>query len=250
MKQSQRFILMVLAMMLGLPVASAGVTSLELVTTLPHPGIDKYMPNKPNGIIFRSRKHVPSDFPALAPRTLPGIGLQLELAEPMPTKVGKHWLALYRTAYGDAKQRFMIHYMDGAGVVIASTQIWHDREVQDMRYDADSGLLFYNVGTAGTATALKDNAAMLVAWDPLKNRTVWHSDDLVSNDVFIVHDDVIISGYGFSGEADFLYVIDKRTGETRSEVLLQTAHDHLLVKDGMLEVITYKRKLVFRFLHQ
>lgn len=222
----------------------AEVAGLELVTTSAHPGIDKYMPNKPNGLIFRSRQYIPSVFPESISRQVNG--LKLELVEPVKMLSGKHWLALYRTSYGAKQQRFVIHYLDAKGNVLNSTREWRDREVHDMRYDAETQRLIYNVGVAGSAAGLK-NAAMLVAWDPTGKRGGWQSESLVSNDIFIIHENVVIAGYGFSKESDFLYLINKRTGEVMADYLIPTAHDHLLVKDGLLEVITYKRTRVYRF---
>ncbi len=55
--------------------------------------------------------------------------------------------------------------------------------------------------------------AYITAIDAKTNRRLWRTRALVANaDNFIVTPDYIISGYGFTAEPDYLYLLDRRTG--------------------------------------
>ena len=62
---------------------------------------------------------------------------------------------------------------------------------------------------------------------------------------FIVKDDVIISGYGFTDEEDYIYQIDMNTGNVISKTELSKKPDMLVEKDGQLYVHTYSIDYVF-----
>jgi hypothetical protein len=81
---------------------------------------------------------------------------------------------------------------------------------------------------------------------------LWRSQPLVSN----AHDfalvpageggPVMIAGYGFTAEPDFLYVLDPATGAVLSKVKVDSGPDYILAKDDRIHVRTYDRDYVFR----
>lgn len=88
--------------------------------------------------------------------------------------------------------------------------------------------------------------AYITAIDLSDMKVLWRSEALVSNayNILIV-DDVIISGYGFTDEADYLYQLDRTTGKVLDKTLLATAASYIILKEEKLYVRTYNRDYVF-----
>ena len=56
---------------------------------------------------------------------------------------------------------------------------------------------------------------------------------------FLVKGDVIFCGYGFTAEDDYLYQLDKNTGEVIDRLPLKKMPDLMAEKDDKLYVHTY-----------
>lgn len=90
------------------------------------------------------------------------------------------------------------------------------------------------------AKSSKHMNGYITAIDLSSNNIIWRSKSLVSNSKnFQIIDDVIISGYGFTAEDDFLYEIDKNTGEVLKEIPLKSAPNYVIRKDNVLYIRTY-----------
>ncbi|HHU70805.1 MAG TPA: hypothetical protein GXZ21_02080 [Clostridiales bacterium] len=75
---------------------------------------------------------------------------------------------------------------------------------------------------------------------------LWRTEPLVSNACnFELIDDVIISGYGFTDEPDFLYQIDTSSGKIIDKIPLKTAAEYIIRKDNVLYVRTYNMNYEF-----
>lgn len=75
---------------------------------------------------------------------------------------------------------------------------------------------------------------------------LWNSPALVSNaQNFVVDGGYIISGYGFTKEPDYLYLLDKATGTPIARHKLKTAPKAIVLKDNQLFVKTYNTDYVF-----
>jgi hypothetical protein len=71
---------------------------------------------------------------------------------------------------------------------------------------------------------------------------------LVANAVnFLVRDGYIITGYGFTAEKDFMYVVDARTGETLQKLKVKSGPSYILERDGRIYARTYDHDYVFSF---
>lgn len=82
--------------------------------------------------------------------------------------------------------------------------------------------------------------AYITAIDLTDNSILWRTDALVCNsDNFVIIDDVIISGYGFTDEDDYLYQIDRYNGEVISKTKLKTSPTYFSIKDDTLYLRTY-----------
>lgn len=88
--------------------------------------------------------------------------------------------------------------------------------------------------------------AYITAIDTVSKKIIWNSQPLVSNSGnFEIIDDCIVSGYGFSDEADYLYVINKHDGKVIQKMYLETGPDAIIKKDEKLYVRAYSKNYVF-----
>lgn len=90
--------------------------------------------------------------------------------------------------------------------------------------------------------------AYLTAIDLRSGKPLWHSAPLVANatNFTFLDDDHLVTGYGFTAEPDFLYVLRAKDGAAVAKIPLKSGPSYLLRKDGRLFVRTYDRDYVFR----
>ncbi|AFZ34058.1 hypothetical protein Sta7437_0449 [Stanieria cyanosphaera PCC 7437] len=86
----------------------------------------------------------------------------------------------------------------------------------------------------------------LTAINTDNNQIIWRSQPLVCNaGNFEIINEVIICGYGFTAEPDFLYLIDKNNGKVLQQINLKTAPDYIIRKGNKLYVRTYDTDYIF-----
>lgn len=91
----------------------------------------------------------------------------------------------------------------------------------------------------------------LLAIDLQNGEVLWESRQQVANaNNFVLLEDVIVTGYGFTDEYDYLHLIDKGIGIDQKCVELKSAPDFLVEKDGKLYVHTYNTDYVFQIRRQ
>lgn len=98
--------------------------------------------------------------------------------------------------------------------------------------------IFYGISvTNGYA---QPDICFMFAYDLENNKLLWRSGDQTCNTMnFIVKKDVIICGYGFTSEKDYLYQLNLHTGEVIASLELKKQPDLLVAQDNMLYVHTY-----------
>ena len=98
--------------------------------------------------------------------------------------------------------------------------------------------IFYGISvTNGYA---QPDSCFMFAYDLENNTLLWRSGDQTCNTMnFIVKKDVIICGYGFTSEKDYLYQLNLHTGEVIASLELKKQPDLLVTQDNMLYVHTY-----------
>ena len=98
--------------------------------------------------------------------------------------------------------------------------------------------IFY--GASVTNGYAQPDTCFMFAYDLEDNKLLWRSADQTYNSMnFIVKDNVIPCGYGFTSEDDYLYQLDLHTGEILSRLKLKKQPDLLVYQDHMLYVHTY-----------
>lgn len=84
------------------------------------------------------------------------------------------------------------------------------------------------------------DSCFLFAYDLEKREFLWRSADQTCNSMdLVVIGDVIISGYGFTAEPDYLYQINRYTGEIIGKLELKKMADLMVLQDDTLYVHTY-----------
>ncbi len=110
----------------------------------------------------------------------------------------------------------------------------------------EDNILYFSHSHSTYAKSSHGMNAYLTALDRDTNQIIWRSQPLVCNARnFIIIDSVIICGYGFTAEPDYLYLIDKYTGNILQQIKLKTAPEYIIPKDDKLYVRTYDTNYVF-----
>ena len=98
--------------------------------------------------------------------------------------------------------------------------------------------IFY--GASVTNGYAQPDTCFMFAYDLEDNKLLWRSADQTYNSMnFILKDNVILCGYGFTSEDDYLYQLDLHTGEILSRLKLKKQPDLLVYQEHMLYVHTY-----------
>ena len=98
--------------------------------------------------------------------------------------------------------------------------------------------IFY--GASVTNGYAQPDTCFMFAYDLENDKLLWRSADQTCNSMnFIVKDNVIICGYGFTSEDDYLYQLNLHTGEVLSRLKLKKQPDLLVYQDNTLYVHTY-----------
>ncbi len=100
-------------------------------------------------------------------------------------------------------------------------------------------ILYVSVGHGGYSSEEK-NSNYMVAIDLSDNSVLWRSDPLVSNaSNFKIVGDTIICGYGFTAEPDYIYLLNRYTGDKVSSIDVASAPYQFEIVDKRLYVATY-----------
>lgn len=110
-----------------------------------------------------------------------------------------------------------------------------------------AGVLYVSNSHLTYASQTRGRNAYLSAIDLGTRKTLWRSPALVANArTFVVTGGLIVAGYGFTAEPDFLYLLDRRTGTVLHRLPVASAPEIIKLRDGRLHVRTYDRQIVAR----
>ena len=98
----------------------------------------------------------------------------------------------------------------------------------------------------GNLSAADGGGARLYAVDLKSGKMKWRTEPKTASGQFLVTGGSVICAYGFTGEPDFIYVLDADTGEVSQTVKLKTAADWLIRKGDRLFVRCYNTDNVYR----
>jgi hypothetical protein len=111
------------------------------------------------------------------------------------------------------------------------------REVTGVLYVSNSHLTY--------AETTRGRNAYVSAIDLTTKKLLWRSPALVANArTFVVTGDLIVAGYGFTAEPDFLYLLDRVTGKVVDRLRVASAPEIVKLRGSTLHVRTYDRQVV------
>ncbi|MBE9169140.1 hypothetical protein IQ238_16985 [Pleurocapsales cyanobacterium LEGE 06147] len=174
-----------------------------------------------------------------------------------PIRDGDRYLLIYGKNYGEGRYLFaydpnknnFIYGYDFSNYLLSPSYINEDISfiVQRLTWAMQEDNILYVANAHQTyAKSSHGMNGYLTAIDTNTEQILWRSQPLVCNaNNFVMIDDVIICGYGFTAEPDFLYLIDKVTGEILQQINVKTAPEYSIQKDNKLYVRTYDTDYVF-----
>jgi serine/threonine protein kinase len=108
-------------------------------------------------------------------------------------------------------------------------------------------ILYVSHGHNTYARSSKGRTGYVTAINIKDNRALWSSPALISNSRnFEIIDDYLITGYGFTEEPDFLYVLRRKTGDVTQKITLKSGPDYIIRKNDNIFVRTYDTDYIFR----
>lgn len=156
-----------------------------------------------------------------------------------------HDIAIYSETHGRRSSAVVV--LDPLGDSLGALEIsaWpHDQEIRWAQQQ--DGVLYLCTGHMGYASTTGGRNAFLTAIELGSGELLWQSEPLVCNSHdFLLRDGWIISGYGFTAEPDFLFVLDMKTGEVVQKKKLASGPEVILEQGGTLFVRTYDRDYEF-----
>ncbi|ACY16065.1 hypothetical protein Hoch_3563 [Haliangium ochraceum DSM 14365] len=183
--------------------------------------------------------HIPGDPELLVFEELDGSEIYLVGRDP---STGEHLFAFDLSAYRPAKAVARAIDSQFVNMELTWAQVVGER-------------LYLSYGHRTYAESSKGLNAYVAALSLPDGELLWHSKPLVSNarNFALItpagQEDaapLLITGYGFTAEPDFLFVLDGATGAVLNKTKLAKGPSYILPKDGNIYVRTYDRDYVFR----
>ena len=113
------------------------------------------------------------------------------------------------------------------------------------------GVLIVQTSHLGYASDSANRNGYLTGIDRDSGRVVWRSRSLVANaHNFLVVAGMIVSGYGFTAEKDWLYLLDAKTGRIRHRVAIPSMAEQITRSDDRIVVRCYDARVVVRLAQQ
>ncbi|MCK4506413.1 MAG: hypothetical protein KAW14_12430 [Candidatus Aegiribacteria sp.] len=112
--------------------------------------------------------------------------------------------------------------------------------------EVEDGILYVSTAHRTYAESSGGFNAYITAIDLKTLEILWRSRPLVSNsENFIIAGDMIITGYGFTAEEDFIYLLNRLTGEVIRTYDVPSAPEYLYKEEDILYVRCYNSNCVF-----
>jgi hypothetical protein len=240
--------------------AAAGSASLD-VTVLPKPSFPAPATDVRSGprhfTLVSSRYRSPASTtlvlrrsPAWAPRTFRGTDLQLAIEQHGIRKAPDLVFLVY--GRDGSSGRYLVcanahtHELRYAYDFAQLMRPPSGSEVEQVTWARElEGVLYVETTHLTYATATRGRNAYLNAIDLATHELRWRSPALVANaSTFVVVGDLIVSGYGFTAEPDYLYLVDRGDGRVLDRLKMPSAPEVIRLHGNRLVVRTYDHDVV------
>lgn len=191
--------------------------------------------NKSNGFMYRLRE----DVSVKLENGLKSKGLSSVITE----KTEDGYVCLKGGTLLDGSSKYMLVVYDVNKNIIEEVDLSEvsgvsDCEIQDFRYC--DGHVYFNQACNSYSKDQGGKCSNLFSYDIKGKKLAWKTGYLISNDIFLVEKDFIVSSYGFTGELDFIYLINRSTGAVIGKYPVKSKPNYMEIKDRQLYVIDYK----------
>lgn len=144
----------------------------------------------------------------------------------------------------------VMHFLDFGNYVLSPEYVKADLQFIEQRitWAAIEDSVLYIAHSHSTYAASSKNMNAYITAINLKDYSlIWRSKPLVNNcSNFEICGDMIVCGYGFTAEPDFLYALDKQSGAILQTLPLKSGPSYIIKKNDMIFVRTYNTDYVFK----
>ncbi|MCK5065531.1 MAG: hypothetical protein KAQ97_09620 [Candidatus Fermentibacteraceae bacterium] len=112
--------------------------------------------------------------------------------------------------------------------------------------EVEGGILYVSTAHRTYSSSSNGLNAYITALDLETRQILWRSQPLVSNsENFLIEGETIITGYGFTNENDYVYLLNRITGEVMDSYQVPSAPGYFYRQDDHLYVRCYDSNCVF-----
>ncbi len=155
----------------------------------------------------------------------------------------------YVVGYDASRKKFSFAF-DFKNYVVPPAYVPDDREFVDewvQWAQVTGGVLYVSNFHRTYAKSSKGLNGYITAISLARADLLWRSPPLVSNAAnFVVAGNVLVTGYGFTAEPDFLYLLNRTSGAVHQTVRVRSGPESLVMKRDQVFVRTYNSDAVFR----
>jgi hypothetical protein len=109
------------------------------------------------------------------------------------------------------------------------------------------GTLYVETTHLTYASSSYNGNAYVTAIDLTTKRAIWRSPALVANaNTFLVTKHFLVTGYGFTKEPDYLYILDRATGKVVDRLALPSGPETITREGALIRVRTYDHVVTVR----
>lgn len=200
---------------------------------------------------------VPNPFRQLAGNLPPSVPTSLNGMMVVKVIRGDPMLAIYGANFSEGRYLLAIDPKTGKQLFAFDFSLYEwpkDFERKDKQFiqmstnwaQLEGNILYVAHSHSTYARSSKGYNAYITAIRVPENRILWRSEPLVCNaHNFLIREDAIICGYGFTSEPDFLYVINKADGRVVQRVPVKSGADDLVLRADKLYARAYNTDYVF-----
>ena len=162
---------------------------------------------------------------------------------------GKDFSSGFLLLITDKKNDSVLHFLDFGNYVLSPEYVKADLMFIEQRINwvtIEDSIMYISQGHSTYAASSKNMNAYISAINLKNYKTIWRTKPLINNAAnFELYGDMLICGYGFTAEPDFLYTLDKRTGAVVQTIPLKSGPSYIIRKDDKVFVRTYNTDYVF-----
>lgn len=143
-----------------------------------------------------------------------------------------------------------LHFFDFGNYVLSPDYVKQDLMFIEQRINwvtVEDSIVYIAHAHSTYAASSKNMNAYITAINLKNYKILWRTNALVNNAAnFELYGDMIICGYGFTAEPDFLYAVDKQTGQVVQTLPLKSGPSYIIRKGEKVFVRTYNMDYVFK----